>query len=76
MERCADDETSARGAALCAAQSQGWQDAGERASPMLAPCDTVEPDPSAARAEAEFMAGFNELIDRSTATAAARHTHP
>lgn len=76
VERCADDETSARGAALCAAQSQGWQHAGERASPMLAPCDIVEPDPSAANAEAAFMAGFNELIDRSTATAAARHPHP
>jgi len=76
VERCADDETSARGAALCAAQSQGWQHAGERASPMLAPCDIVEPDPSAANAEAAFMAGFKELIDRSTATAAARHPHP
>lgn len=75
VERCADDETSARGAALCAALSQGWTGADGAASPLLAPCDVVEPDASCASAEAAFMAGFNDLIDRSTALTAARHSN-
>lgn len=62
VQRCADDETGARGAALYAAMSQGI----DRAAPdsaLLAPCDTVEPDAAQARAHADFNAGFNELID-------------
>lgn len=72
VERCADDESGARGAAMHAARSQGWHDACTPASPLRAPCDIVEPDAAQASEEAEFLAGFNELIDRSTATAAAR----
>ncbi|MBT2333449.1 carbohydrate kinase [Variovorax paradoxus] len=62
VERCADDETGARGAAIYAAMSQGIDHA-EQGSALLAPCDTVEPDASEARAHADFNAGFNELID-------------
>lgn len=62
VERCADDETGARGAALYAAMSQGIGHA-EQGSALLAPCDTVEPDAADARAHADFNAGFNELID-------------
>ncbi|KQW59393.1 FGGY family carbohydrate kinase [Variovorax sp. Root411] len=62
VERCADDETGARGAAIYAAMSQGIDHA-ERGSALLAPCDTVEPDGAQARAHADFNAGFNELID-------------
>jgi L-xylulokinase len=62
VERCADDETGARGAAIYAAMSQGIDHAGQD-SALLAPCDTVEPDAAQARAHAGFMAGFNELID-------------
>ncbi len=75
VERCADDESGARGAAICAALSQGLHDAGSADSVLLAPRDTVEPDPAQANHEADFMAGFNELIDRSTANAVARHTN-
>ncbi|WP_228896136.1 FGGY family carbohydrate kinase [Acidovorax sp. Leaf73] len=57
VERCADDETGARGAAIYAAMSQGID-----THPLRAPCDTVEPDASQARAHAEFNAAFNELI--------------
>jgi L-xylulokinase len=62
VERCADDETGARGAAIYAAMSQGIDHA-EQGSALLAPCDTVEPDAAEARAHADFNAGFNELID-------------
>ncbi|RTD91132.1 carbohydrate kinase [Variovorax atrisoli] len=62
VERCADDETGARGAAIYAAMSQGI-DRAEQGSALLAPCDTVEPDAALARAHADFNAGFNELID-------------
>ncbi|AGU47582.1 putative carbohydrate kinase, FGGY family [Variovorax paradoxus B4] len=62
VERCADDETGARGAALYAAMSQGLDDAAQ-GSPLLAPCDAIEPDAREARAHADFNAGFNELID-------------
>ncbi len=62
VERCADDETGARGAALYAAMSQDIDHA-EQGSALLAPCDTVEPDAAQARAHADFNAGFNELID-------------
>jgi L-xylulokinase len=57
VERCADDETGARGAAIYAAMSQGID-----TQPLYAPCDTVEPDPTQARAHADFNADFNELI--------------
>ncbi|BEP46807.1 FGGY family carbohydrate kinase [Variovorax paradoxus] len=62
VERCADDETGARGAAIYAAMSQGLGDA-SRDSALLAPCDVIEPDAREARAHADFNAGFNELID-------------
>ena len=62
VERCADDETGARGAALYAALSQGLDDAAE-GSALLAPCDLIEPDARDARAHADFNADFNELID-------------
>ncbi|HSW21424.1 MAG TPA: FGGY family carbohydrate kinase, partial [Burkholderiaceae bacterium] len=58
VERCADDETGARGAAIYAAMSQGMA-----TEPLRAPCDTVEPDAAQARAHADFNAAFNELID-------------
>jgi L-xylulokinase len=58
VERCADDETGARGAATYAAMSQGLA-----TEPLRAPCDTVEPDAAQARAHADFNAAFNELID-------------
>jgi L-xylulokinase len=57
VERCADDETGARGAAIYAALSQGID-----AEALYAPCDTVEPDAGQARAHADFNADFNELI--------------
>ena len=62
VERCADDETGARGAAIYAAMSQGLGDASQ-GSALLAPCDVIEPDAREARAHADFNAGFNELID-------------
>ena len=62
VERCADDETGARGAALYAAMSQDIDHAAP-GSVLLAPCDGVEPDAREARAHADFQAGFNELID-------------
>lgn len=62
VERCADDETGARGAALYAAMSQDIDHAAP-GSVLLAPCDSVEPDAREARAHADFNAGFNELID-------------
>jgi L-xylulokinase len=62
VERCADDETGARGAAIYAAMSQSIDHAGQ-GSALLAPCDTVEPDATEACAHADFNAGFNELID-------------
>jgi L-xylulokinase len=62
VERCADDETGARGAAIYAAMSQGLDDA-RQGSPLLAPCEVVEPDARDASAHADFNAGFNELID-------------
>lgn len=57
VERCADDETGARGAAIYAAMSQGIA-----TEPLRAPSDTVEPDAAQARAHADFNAAFNELI--------------
>lgn len=65
VQRCADDETGARGAALYAAFSQRLAAPGDAASPLLAPCDTVEPEAGEAQAHADFLAGFNDLIDRA-----------
>jgi L-xylulokinase len=62
VERCADDETGARGAAIYAAMSQGLDDAAQ-GSPLLAPCEVVEPEARDASAHADFNAGLNELID-------------
>jgi L-xylulokinase len=62
VERCADDETGARGAALYAALSQGL-DGASRGSALLAPCELVEPEAGSARAHADFNADFNQLID-------------
>ncbi|MDW5440938.1 FGGY family carbohydrate kinase [Polaromonas sp. SM01] len=62
VERCADDETGARGAAIYAAMSQDLDHAAE-GSALLAPCDTVEPDARDAQVHTDFKAGFNELID-------------
>ena len=42
--------------------SQGLDDASQ-GSPLLAPCELIEPDAREARAHADFNAGFNELID-------------
>jgi len=62
VERCADDETGARGAAIYAAMSQGLDDAAQ-GSPLLASCEVVEPEARDASAHADFNAGLNELID-------------
>ena len=60
VDRCGDDETGARGAALYAALSQG---AGLDALP--AACTPVEPARGDdAQAHAQFRAEFAELIDR------------
>lgn len=57
VQRCGDDETGARGAALFAAQSQG---AG--AHPLPAPADLVEPDTAAIPAHGAFRAEFDALM--------------
>jgi L-xylulokinase len=62
VERSADDETGARGAAIYAAMSLGLDDAAQ-GSALLAPCGVIEPDAREARAHADFNASFNELID-------------
>lgn len=60
VERCGDDETGARGAALYAAASQGHT-GGPHGSVLPAPCSVVEPLPGSAHAD--FRAGFDALID-------------
>lgn len=67
VERCGDDETGARGAALYAGISQDM-DSAEQGSPLLAPCEVIEPDARDARAHADFYTGFNELIDSMSHT--------
>lgn len=62
VERCADDETGARGAAIYAAMSQGLADAGP-GSALLAPLSITEPEAGNHRAHTDFMADFNSLID-------------
>lgn len=59
VERCGDDETGARGAALYAAQSQGAS-----AGALPAPRDVIEPTPHEAAAHADFRAGFTEWLQR------------
>jgi len=62
VERCGDDETGARGAAMYAAMSQGAQHEGDR-SVLPAPSQEVDPVADQAQAHADFYAGFNELLD-------------
>ncbi len=59
VERCGDDETGARGAALYAALSQS--PGGDGLLP--APCEAVEPQAAEAQAHADFYAGFHGLVD-------------
>ncbi|QIL83493.1 carbohydrate kinase [Diaphorobacter sp. HDW4A] len=61
VQRCGDDETGARGAALYAAQSQGAPTA-----PLLARCSTITPDPLQATAHARFLADYAELMHSLT----------
>ena len=58
VERCGDDETGARGAALHAAQSQGAP-----LSTLPAPCDLVEPSLRDVQACVGFRNEFAALID-------------
>lgn len=58
VERCGDDETGARGAALYAALSQGADD-----DAIPARRAVVAPDDAAAQAHADYRAGFDGLID-------------
>lgn len=58
VERCGDDETGARGAALYAARSQG------QGGELPAPCDVVPPSAHEARAHADFFEGFGELVNQ------------
>jgi L-xylulokinase len=58
VQRCGDDETGARGAALLAAQSQGAS-----ADVLPAPADLVEPDEAAIPAHQAFRADFNALLE-------------
>lgn len=57
VERCGDDETGARGAALHAALSQGAS-----ADTLPAHCTRVEPAANEARAHADFREGFEALL--------------
>ena len=56
VERCGDDETGARGAALYAAKSQG-------ASMPAPPIEVVEHDARNAAAYADYYDGFHELVE-------------
>jgi len=65
VERCGDDETGARGAALDAARALGWADALPGLDhPGLLPvhCTRVAPRPAEAAAHANFLAGFERLL--------------
>lgn len=59
VERCGDDETGARGAALHAAQSQGAP-----LDALPAPCTLVEPAADDQQACADFRAGFAGLMQQ------------
>lgn len=70
MERCGDDETGARGAALYAARSQGI-------SLPAPPIEVVEHDARDAAAYADYYDGFHELVDTlSPAFAQLAQTRP
>jgi len=58
VQRCGDDETSARGAAGYAALSQGA--CADDVLPVR--CVAVAPDAAAEHAHAEYFAGFEALI--------------
>jgi L-xylulokinase len=60
VERCGDDETGARGAAACAAASQGLREP----QALPAPREIVEPTPDPAGEHADFCAAFDELLQR------------
>ncbi|HEX5685900.1 MAG TPA: FGGY family carbohydrate kinase [Ideonella sp.] len=57
VERCGDDETGARGAALYAALSQG------AGGVIPASRSLVEPDTAASQAYADYLTGFDAMID-------------
>jgi L-xylulokinase len=59
VERCGDDETGARGAALYAAMSQGAR----MAMPAF---EVVSHDAQEAEAHADYYDSFHELVDRMT----------
>jgi len=58
VERCGDDETGARGAAACAAASQGRREP----QALPAPREVVEPLAHEVPAHADFCAAFDELL--------------
>ncbi|MEK8029199.1 FGGY family carbohydrate kinase [Ideonella sp. DXS29W] len=57
VQRCGDDETGARGAALWAARSQGLP-----AEMLQAPADVVEPDTPSIAAHQAYCAGFERQM--------------
>ncbi|MDR2335853.1 MAG: carbohydrate kinase [Burkholderiaceae bacterium] len=59
VQRCGDDETGARGAAIYAAQSQGAP-----ADTLAARCSTIEPDHLDGGAHADFFASHGELMQQ------------
>lgn len=67
VQRCADDETGARGAALYAAQSQGLF-AADRGNGYAA-SDSIEPDPTQATACVDFMGDFTQRMHQAAAAA-------
>lgn len=67
VERCGDDETGARGAALYAALSQGVQRA-DGGSVIPAHFSVVEPDAAARQAHADHAASFDQLVDGMAST--------
>ncbi|UXH80012.1 FGGY family carbohydrate kinase [Roseateles amylovorans] len=65
VERCGDDETGARGAALDAARALGWRDVLPTATePGLLPvhCTRLEPQPDATGRHAAYLDGFEQLL--------------
>ena len=58
VERCGNDETGARGAALYAARSQGAP-----LDALPAPRDVVEPLAREGSMHADFLHGFGELVE-------------
>ncbi|KPU91929.1 carbohydrate kinase [Variovorax paradoxus] len=63
VARCGDDETGARGAALYAAISQGLDLDASANAHLLAPCETLAPEAGDIPACADFLAGFDALLD-------------